>query len=164
VNHRHCAYCASNNATTRDHVIPKSLYPASIADDKIQLLTVPACPECNRSFMKDEQEFLAYITAGANRSPATNALLHEKVLPSMHHPRATGARSRLMTNFQETDSFSSGGIWIGTRMEVKLPELFWRVIRKIVRGLYFHHTRECIQPDTSMFIYDFLDKDVQNDL
>ena len=46
-----CAYCGKEKNLTRDHVPPKVLlaepYPAN-------LLTVPACHECNRRFQRDD--------------------------------------------------------------------------------------------------------------
>lgn len=53
-----CAYCGSNQAADRDHVIPKSLYPQSKRPQgsDVQLITVPVCKACHLSF-PDETHF-----------------------------------------------------------------------------------------------------------
>jgi len=49
-----CVYCVEKEANTKDHVIPKQLYPKPWPND---FITVPACKECNYSFRKDEEYF-----------------------------------------------------------------------------------------------------------
>ena len=73
-----CAYCGKP-ADTVDHVIPKGLYPESIRSNSPQLLTVPACRECNESFSDDEEHFRNVITVMGEASGAVKELFNDKV-------------------------------------------------------------------------------------
>jgi 5-methylcytosine-specific restriction endonuclease McrA len=54
-----CVYCGETKPLSADHVPPKNLfdrpYPAN-------LLTVPACVDCNGAFSKDDEDFRIALT------------------------------------------------------------------------------------------------------
>ena len=53
-----CVYCGVKLGTTSDHVPPDQMFP----DPKpSNLITVPACSECNKGFQKDEDYFRGLI-------------------------------------------------------------------------------------------------------
>ena len=58
-----CVYCARRIATTRDHVVPRSLWgtppPAGV-----NLPTVPSCLQCHQQFSKVEPQFLLMASLG----------------------------------------------------------------------------------------------------
>jgi 5-methylcytosine-specific restriction endonuclease McrA len=60
---KRCAYCGNTDPDmTMDHVIPDCLYPKSKRTPELQLITVPACSECNSGFSADETHFRAVMT------------------------------------------------------------------------------------------------------
>src|SRR5476649_803812 len=50
-----CIYCQMNPGDTDDHVPPKGLFPKPRPSN---LITVPACDQCNKSFKNDDEYFL----------------------------------------------------------------------------------------------------------
>src|SRR6056297_601227 len=56
-----CVYCGEK-ADTRDHVVPSSFFPKPKPDD---LITVPACYDCNNSY-SDDEEYLRNILSTAD--------------------------------------------------------------------------------------------------
>lgn len=61
---------------TRDHVPPEGLFP----DPKpTNLITVPCCYRCNRSFSKLDEQFRAIVSMAANVSGAGTDIMRTKV-------------------------------------------------------------------------------------
>lgn len=130
-----CAYCG-RTAQTRDHVVPKQLWPSGSRPRLI--LTVPACAKCNQGFKKDEDYF--------------NAVLQSRV-PDGSHPAATAVfEGPMQRNFEERphllDLFfpdaseevrkrADGAIEEFVRFRVYRPRIE-RVLSKMVRGFYYH--------------------------
>jgi hypothetical protein len=128
-----CVYCGMKPGTTNDHVPPDQMFP----DPKpSNLITVPACYECNKGFQKDEDyfrglfgfigppiernapDFWAKVKRGLERSPALQRTI------------ADSLRSGTMVN----PDGKKVGQWI------KVEDNWHRVtalIAKCVRGLYF---------------------------
>ena len=50
-----CIYCQTNPGGTVDHVPPKGLFPKPRPSN---LITVPACNQCNQGFKNDDEYFL----------------------------------------------------------------------------------------------------------
>lgn len=132
---RFCAYCGSNQATTVDHVVPKSLYPASKASSKVQRITVPACEACNGSWADDEPHFRNMLLVSGEPNAAVRELWEGKTRRSFTH--ADGPRRIRDLTAQ--------------MIAVQMPESQWymvypgrdehvtHVVRKVIRGLCHHH-------------------------
>ncbi len=56
-----CVYCQEVVGSTDDHVPPALLFPKPRPSD---LITVPACPQCNAGFEKDEEYIRALFRFG----------------------------------------------------------------------------------------------------
>lgn len=131
---RLCIYCG-RTGTTRDHVPPRLLLHKPFPDN---LLSVPACLECNNSFSEDEEYFrtvLAHI--------ATVASLAQHLDEGGDVDRAfarTPAKEQEILKILAPDE--TGRIRIN-------PDLhrIERVIRKIARGLYFIRYGQRISDD-----------------
>ena len=54
-----CAICGVNEATTKDHLPPKCIYPTPINDDNMH--TVPACKFCNGGGSQEDEEFKIFM-------------------------------------------------------------------------------------------------------
>lgn len=132
---RLCYNCGSREATTLDHVISKTLIPKPRPNN---LITVPACRECNGRFSKDEEYFrdrLSAVVGGRDfDAPAT----WEKTWRSMQRPQAKGKKIGLYKDIlklpapvETKDGPSNMGILLNKRRVN-------RVVGKMVRGFYFY--------------------------
>lgn len=54
-----CIYCG-NMANTKDHTPPKSFFSRPAPSN---LITIPACLECNKSYSNDEEYFRTIISS-----------------------------------------------------------------------------------------------------
>src|SRR5262245_25214355 len=73
-----CVYCGIRPGTTRDHVVPKCLFPGNLP--KV-MVTVPSCRSCNEGKAVDDtylRDWLA-IDIENSRHPAANELLRGSV-------------------------------------------------------------------------------------
>lgn len=138
-NERLCYNCGLRKATTFDHVISKTLIPEPRPNN---LVTVPACEECNGGFSKDEEylrDRLSAVIGGSDfEAPAT----WDKAWRSMQRPKAKGKKLGLFKDVfklpaavQTKDGPSDMGVLM-SKQRVN------RVIEKMVRGFYFHHFKK----------------------
>lgn len=144
---RVCYRCGSP-ATTREHVVPRCLYPDPPAH---KLLTVPACRDCNNALTKDEEYFRTVLASAWIESDAARKVAEQKVHPSFNRPERDGLRKLLLANSRDIYLPSNHGFVLtailkadGARMD--------RVAEKIVRGLYYHETKKkkVMPPDAKM--------------
>ena len=128
-----CAYWGQPNATDREHVIPKCLYPNSKSTSKVQRLTIPACHACNESWSEDEAHFRNVLLMSGEPNPPVIELWEGKVDRSFKKKdgkRRLSDLAQLMVPV-EVDGVKRSMIYPG-----KDPKTM-RVIRKIVRGLCY---------------------------
>ncbi len=133
---RICAYCGkSGKPLSRDHVVPKCLYPASRHGSRIPRITVPACKECNGGWSDDEAHFRNIIMIAGDPNPAVRELWDGKAVPSFEHP---DGRRRLADLFMQMVPVQVDG---GPRYMVfpANDERVMRIVRKVVRGLCHFH-------------------------
>jgi|SRR5882724_6201870 len=123
-----CAYCGGLSDLTRDHVPPQGLFskprPAN-------LITVPACLSCNREYSKHDEYFRLVMTLGIDRAkfPKENAASVEAI-NNLGRPQSIGfALSLLERNDPETR---------GQRVD---KDRIGIVLHRIIRGIFYHHTR-----------------------
>jgi hypothetical protein len=76
-----CAYCGVDGVPiTRDHVIPKCLYPATRRD--LNLIVVDACEPCNNGFSDDEVHFRTVVALAGKSNAAVKELWDTKIVRS----------------------------------------------------------------------------------
>jgi len=78
-----CVYCVCREATTYDHVPPKVFFPKP----RPQLITVPACDECNHQFSTDDEEFASFLSLRVGMDSPLTKQLHEKNKRIVAHNR-----------------------------------------------------------------------------
>ncbi len=76
-----CAYCGVKRGLTKDHVIPKCLFKRPLPSN---MITVPACSECNNAKSKDEDYLrdMLVIDHFTSSNPTAQTLLNNKVIRS----------------------------------------------------------------------------------
>ena len=118
-----CVYCGAR-ATTRDHVPPRFLLETPLPDD---LLTVPSCRDCNRSFSLDEQ-YLQVVLAKVGHVPQLMAKVEEGGVVDRALQRAPALDQRIVDSLEVR---SDGRVWLMPERERIL-----RVVQKIAYGLF----------------------------
>lgn len=118
-----CVYCGVNPGLTRDHIPLKSFIRKPYPDN---LLTVPACHECNNGYSKDEERFRLFIGGLCCHSPEADELFDGPISRSMdRNPRL------------KNEMFGALGVGDGRVYFEYDPWSINRVAVKIARGLEF---------------------------
>lgn len=129
-----CAYCGGANETD-DHVIPKSLYPPSTLPKGPQLITVPACETCNKSFQDDETHFRAVLLHAGNPNAAVQELYDGPFSRSLKRCDADRRKRDLRAICRRETSEQGERTKIYPAEDVRVL----RIVKKICRGLAAHH-------------------------
>lgn len=128
-----CAFCGET-ATTRDHIPPKSIYPAPRPTD---LITVPACVRCNEGSKLDDEYFRWLIATAATPSESAFAIIEKRIIPNF--TKRPALLHDVMSKSTCVDLFSQGGIYLDKSHAFNFDRhRIQNVIEKIVRGLYYH--------------------------
>lgn len=143
-----CAICGEQEATTRDHVPPKSIFPAPRPGN---LTTVPACAGCNHGASDLDDLFKVYLSMQAtSNSDLAARLFREKTVRTLE--RNQRLLQKLQQESTEVDVATDEG-----RIETRTGYL-WdsvahdSVIDRTIRGLYWHHSGVPLPNDTSLAV------------
>jgi hypothetical protein len=132
--HGTCGYCAKQRKLTRDHIPPKLLleqpYPPN-------LLTVPACYECNQSFMKDDEytRTVLAVDIRASRNRAAQSRL-PAIVRSLQDPSGQGFAAYLASQTTQTSILGPDGNPMAEMIDVDRERLR-ATGGRLIRGLYF---------------------------
>lgn len=128
-----CYICGSADGTTKDHVFPQCLFARPLPQD---MLTAPACGDCQQLLQPDEEIFRNFVVAGSYGDATARALWETKVTGSFAN--SPGLRTTFIKSVDTMEWKSSGGIILGDVTVVEADrDRTENVLRKIVRGLYF---------------------------
>lgn len=132
-----CVYCSTTENLTVEHAPPKLIFPKPRPSD---LITVPACADCNSDGSKDAEYFRLSLCLNplAKNAPSVIAL-KSTVQQSLERPQAAGFRTAL---FQSLEPQHGGAVFTVDMARIHL------VVRRIVQGLYYHDTGTVLPPDT----------------
>jgi hypothetical protein len=149
-----CAYCGEP-AITRDHVPPENLFTPPRPSN---LITVPACGDCNHGASDDDEVFRNELSIMAG-SFGESAGAAERLRPTMRGIRRNKKTlTRMVLGSQLVERYSTGGIYLGHGYAVPtVPGVQERVITRIVRGLYWHHFHNSLDADARVTLV-FIDK------
>jgi hypothetical protein len=122
---KYCFYCG-RPAQSKDHTPSKNLLEKPYPDN---LLTIPACFKCNRSYSKDEEYFLNVLV---EISTNPTLLLKKSQGGSIYkaRKRSAGLRKKIQDSFIQGED---GLIYFKSD-----SDRIKRVIEKNAFGLYFH--------------------------
>lgn len=134
-----CVYCGEAAAATGDHIPPKCLVaPPRPAD----LITVPACERCNKSFEKDDTYFrdCVVLEQRCGDHPEAKKVIAAS-LRGLARPESVGYRKYFLSRLGKVELRTSSGLYAGRKggYNVDLGRLS-RVLSRIVRGVYYHET------------------------
>ncbi len=132
-----CVYCIRETANTVDHIPPKLLLSKPYPEN---LLTVPACRDCNLSFQKDDEytRFMASVDLKSASQPTVQNNM-SAILRSLQRPESQKFASYLVGQSQHSTVLGADGMPMGLYFEPESDRLN-ATGRHIVRGLYFVET------------------------
>lgn len=142
-----CAICGINEATTSDHIPPKSIFPKPRPNN---LITVPSCFDCNNSASELDEVFRLYLAlhVGDLNDKITAVYFHEALRTFKHNKKL---QCEILSSAEMVDFKTPAGIYLGQGMKV-----IWNskshdaVIERVVRGLYFHHFGEVLSSNANV--------------
>ncbi len=136
-----CVICGKNLATTRDHIPPKSIFPKPRPGD---LITVPACKECNNGDSIYDETFKVYANLHVLRGKDNwEEIFRKNILPSIKHNKKL--LHEILSNSRDVYVKTPAGIELGYMKGVKWNSgAFKTVIERTIRGLHWYHTGEII--------------------
>ncbi len=132
-----CVYCPSTENLTVEHAPPKLIFPEPRPSD---LITVPACADCNHQGSKDAEYFRLCLCLNplAKDMPSVVAL-KPIVQRSLQRQQAAGFRTALLQSLEP----EPGGIVFTVDMgRIHL------VVRRIVQCLYLYETGTKLPTET----------------
>jgi hypothetical protein len=106
-----CVYCGKIGECTRDHVIPKALFSAALP---VNMLTMPACLECNQRKGDLDIYLRDFLTADISsyENPTAKAVLNGPVRRSVRKNRSKLWRGALAAK-RWVPVHSPAGIYLG---------------------------------------------------
>ncbi len=134
-----CVYCGRHRKLTSDHVPPRNLFPAPRPTN---LITVPACTDCNTSAKLDDEYFRLMVSMREDvHGEADVQAVLPAVLRSLQNPAAIGFRAGFLRSLCDVNVVTPAGLYTGIRpgYNVNLARMD-RVAARIVRGLFYHET------------------------
>jgi hypothetical protein len=143
-----CCYCGINEATTKDHVPPKSIFNKPRPSD---LITVPCCFQCNNAASISDEKFKAFLGMHvASQGGEAERLFKEGVLATVKHNN--GLRHEILSSMYPVDIETKGGKGIAVPWNNEAHD---ETIERITRGLFFYHYATAIPSHIKMTVYWF---------
>lgn len=135
-----CAYCGVIGPVTRDHVPPENLFPEPLPTN---LIKVPACNSCNNGFKLDDEYFRLAIMTGIDGERFPRELEHSvQAIKKLARPQKRLFARRMLAAQKLVEVKTPTGLHLGhAPAHVVDGKRVIKVVERIVRGLFFHHTR-----------------------
>jgi hypothetical protein len=143
-----CAICGERDGTTRDHVPPKAIFPKPRPNN---LVTVPACLECNNGASDNDDLFKVFLSLqAAGNNEIARRLFQEKTVRTLKRNQSLlalileEAKELQIINNQGNIETRTGILWNSAAHDA--------VMERTIRGLYFHHSGSPIPIDTNLAV------------
>ena len=127
-----CFLCGSNEEITREHFVPKNIFPKPRPTN---LLTAPCCRPCNESYCQEDEDFRVYASSHISKSQVGQKVWDDKVMGSSFKrsckfkKQISDSMSRVFINS------SSGNAEMPTILVSK--DLYDRILTKITKGMIY---------------------------
>lgn len=143
-----CYLCGQKLARpiNRDHVPMLQLWAPELRKkhEPKQLLTIPVHKGCNSAYELDEHYFVKAILPFVPRSYSGNTLFR-KAIADYHDGKNRPLMQKILKEFERSPN---GIILPGNKIVKRFDsKRISRVAWKIVRGLHFHHSGQCLPVD-----------------
>ncbi len=140
-----CALCGTYSETTREHFVPKCLWPGPRPSDT---KTIPSCSTCNEGCSVDDEYFRNVIAIEASAWGQTAHDVFKGAVLRGFQKNKKQAIALLSTARRETQALPSG-ILLPNRVSILAQGArIDRSFTKILRGLYFNHADNALTGTT----------------
>jgi hypothetical protein len=96
-----CVYCAAAEGRSADHIPPKAIFAKP---RPLDLITVPACTNCNASFKPNDEYFAAMLALRTGVLQSTQGRrLPAQVTRGLRHPKGQRFRDMITANWMRAD-------------------------------------------------------------
>lgn len=145
-----CAYCGRDKELTVDHIPPKLLLEAPFPDN---LITVPACVECNKTFQRDDEYTRDMVAldfrAGANVAAASKV---PKIFRSLQRRRSQRYSSYVQSQLTPTELLDGFGRPLSLRASPDRDRID-ATGKHIMLGMHFHFAKQPLPKDYQIYVY-----------
>ena len=146
----HAYIAGALEAGTRDHVPPKCLFPRPRPVDTV---TVPACMSCNSSYQMDDLYFAVMMAMRGYDEHAGATRVWQCIIQPLL-ARSPAFRRMLQQNMIDAPVRTPAGIVLPGRRAVAFSQVrIDRIVRRIVRGLLWHHHRQRPAADAVLDVF-----------
>lgn len=151
---KYCSYCSvklDKHNKSQDHVFSKTLYPPPYGHN---FITVPACKKCNNYYSKYEEYFkhVSTIDEIVYQQKEFKILGDESIQALKKYPEYY---KDFFKDFQPLEIVTPNNIYLGQRLGVRIDStVLDTVIKKMVKGLYFHHTKKILSGNYTLGTID----------
>src|SRR5687767_8123009 len=137
-----CAYCGRPVLKAeKEHAISRCLYPRG-GSPTTQRLTVPACRECNASWADDEVHFRNVLSIAGVPNRPRSELWETSIRRSFEERDGQRRLYELVSMMKPVEGTQEYKVF-----PAEDPRVL-RVVRKIIRGLSYHHEGMVVPDDT----------------
>lgn len=144
--HTHCYLCGHplSEPTSRDHCPPKALFAPEVRRkyNPSQLITIPVHDSCNQHYQSDEEYFISRIVPFVRGSEAGDAVFNKAIADKDKYIRNEKRALDVLDEFESRPS--SLFLPMGKIVKRQDGTRITRVVWKIVRGLYYLHTKQVL--------------------
>jgi hypothetical protein len=131
-----CAYCASE-ATTRDHVPPKSFFPQPRPTKNV--ITVPCCEPCNVSFKAhDDYARMVFVTSSGAAGNPDRDKLKSKVKRFVERKESKNLLAGVYASMGERWRENENGLFVKRQFFTIEGEHLDAFARRMIRALFLH--------------------------
>ena len=136
-----CVICGIREATTRDHVPPKTVFTKPLPTT---LVTVPACALCNNGSADFDEKFRVYLgLVVGDKNANAKKLWKERSMATLRKNKKLA--ETISKGMHEVDVLNEYGVRVGKKIAFLWPvDVFECVVERIARGLYYHHFGEIL--------------------
>lgn len=128
-----CVYCQTASADPVDHVPPKLLLSKPYPRD---LITVPSCTNCNKSFQTDDEYFRSMVLLREDLATSAHAKpVLERTVRGLTRLDGRPLARRILHNVRSVETPA------GSKRAMELEaERIERTLVRFARGLFFHES------------------------
>ncbi|CAN7699386.1 hypothetical protein [Mesorhizobium sp. LjRoot246] len=131
-----CALCGEFRLTTREHVVPKGLYPESKgATSTFQRITIAACFACNNGTSDDDVHFRNVVAMSGDANPSVREVWEGPIRRSFEKVDGRRRALDIFKLMKPAPEFEGDRYMIYPGNDPRVLG----TIRKVVRGLCHHH-------------------------
>lgn len=130
-----CALCGAHKLTTREHVVPRCLYPPSKATSRFQRIVIPACAACNNGTADEDAHFRNVLLLSGETTQAVAEIWEGSVRRAFAQVDGQKRASDLLKMMEAAPE----PIEDRYKIYPARDERVLKIIRKVVRGLCYHH-------------------------